>query len=334
MADYRALRLAKMALYKAKRNTITEEDKTKWNSKQNVLTAGDGISISDDVIRSTGIPFGTVDSTSTSTNFTATVPGIYKLENGVCCMLKNGVVTSAKNFVLNVNGLGGKPCYTNLAAATRDSTIFNINYTMLFIYDNTRVSGGAWICYRGYDSDTNTNTVGYLLRNHYSTLKASDASRYYKIFFTSADGTHWVPASVNSVNNANTVRPVNQRPIDPFGRIMYTSANTNYPAGSTVAVATLWSQYPLSLGYSFNTEGGDLTLTTSAPVYIKCAPQLDGSAIIDAQEPYVQALPTTNDGKIYIFLGIAYSATNVELYVNHPVYYHDGDGIRIWTGKN
>ena len=314
--------------------SITQQNITNWNNKQDALTAGDGIAIDNtDTIRTIGIPYGVVDSTSTSTVFTATVPGIDRLEDGVCVLLKNGVVTSAKNFTININGLGAKHCYTNMAAATMESTIFNVNYTMLFVYDSTRVTGGGWICYRGYDSDSNTNTVGYLLRGNNSTMKTTDASRYYKIFFTSADGTHWVPASVNSTNNATSARPVNQRPIDPFGRIMYTSANTNYPAGSTIAVATLWSQYPLSLGYSFNVQGGELSLTTSTPVYVKCTPQTDGSAIIDADAPYVQALPTTADGKIYIFLGIAYNATNIELYNNHPVYYHDGTGIRIWTGS-
>ncbi len=43
----------------------------------------------------------------------------------------------------------------------------------------------------------------------------------------------------------------------------------------------------------------------------------------------VQILPTTNDGYIYIYLGIAYSTTAMELRFYHPVYYHDGTGIRI-----
>jgi hypothetical protein len=46
----------------------------------------------------------------------------------------------------------------------------------------------------------------------------------------------------------------------------------------------------------------------------------------------VQALPSTADGFIYIYLGIAYSATAMELRFYHPVYYHDGTGIRAWTG--
>ena len=280
--------------------------------------------------KTASIPYAQVDGTSTSTAFTATVPGITQLRDGVMMLLKNGVVTSASGFTINVNNLGAKPSYNNMAAATADTTLFNVNYTMLFIYDETRVSGGCWICYRGYNSDT--NTIGYQLRTNSTVLTASDRSRYYKIFFTSADGTKWVPASSDWTNNATSARAVNQRPIDPFGRIAYTSASTNYTAGSNVAAATLWSQYNLTLGYSFNRTGAALTLTANAPLYIKCAPQSDGSAIIDSATPYVQALPTTDDGKIYIFLGIATSATQVEMYVCHPVYYYAGGRIRLWTG--
>lgn len=276
------------------------------------------------------IPFGRCDSTSTATKFTATVEGLTELTDGTCVMLENSVVTSATNFTLNVNGLGAKPVYTNLAAATRDTTIFNAAYTMLFVYDSQRVSGGAWVCYRGYDS--NTNTVGYQLRTNNTVRNVSDTARYYKIYFTSADGRTWVPASVNSTNNATSARPVNQRPIDPFGPIVYTSANTNYAAGANLAAATIWEQYNLTLGYSFNRTGAALTMTAERPVYVKCAPQADGSVIMDADEPIVQALPTSKDGKIYIYLGLATSATAVELQVWHPVYWHDGTGIRIWTG--
>ena len=280
--------------------------------------------------RAAGIPYGEVDSTSTSTVFTATVPGITELKDGTVVMLRNGVVTSASGFTINVNGLGAKPVYNNMAAATRDTSIFNVNYTMLFVYDSDRVSGGCWICYRGYDA--NTNTIGYQLRTNSTVMNVSDTARYYKMYFMSADNTKWVPASVNSTNNATSARPVNQRPINPFGRIVYTSANTNYTAGSNLAATTIWDQYVFNLGYSFNRTGSALTMTVEAPVYLKCAPQTDGSAIMDADEPIVQTLPSTADGKIYIYLGVAYSATNIELVINHPVYYHDGTGIRQWSG--
>ena len=89
------------------------------------------------------IPFAEVDSTSTSTVFTATVPGISKLEDGVCVYLMNGVVTSASGFTLEVNGLGALPCYQTMAAASRVTTVWNKNYTFLFVYNSKRVDGGC-----------------------------------------------------------------------------------------------------------------------------------------------------------------------------------------------
>lgn len=289
--------------------------------------------------RTVAIPFGEVDSTSTSTAYTATVEGIDSLYDGCCVLLKNGVVTSASGFTININELGAKPVYSNMAtgngvtptAPTRETTIFNINYTLFLIYSTDLVEDGAWINYRGYNSDT--NTIGYQLRTNSTVMKTADKSRYYRIFFTSADGTHWVPANNGTDNSATSAKTVNQRPINPFGRIIYFSANTNMAAEANVTATYCWSQYAFALGYSFNRTGAALTLTTQKPVYIKCAPQSNGSAIIDSTTPYVQALPSTADGKIYIFLGVAYSATNIELYPSHPVYYHDGTSIKLWTGK-
>ena len=117
------------------------------------------------------IPWGKVDTTSTSTLFTATVPGVSAYRNGVSFWLKNGVVTSASGFTININGLGAKKVYSNMAPTTRDTTLFNINYTMLFVYDAALDEGnGAFVCYRGYDA--NTNTIGYQVRSNSSSLVA------------------------------------------------------------------------------------------------------------------------------------------------------------------
>ena len=279
--------------------------------------------------KTNAILYGTVDGTSTSTVFTATVDGLTKYENGTTVMLKNGVVTSASGFTININGLGAKPVYQNMAAATAETTLFNVNYTMLFVYDSTRVTGGAWILYRGYDS--NTNTIGYQLRTNSSVLPVSDRTRYYRILFTSANGKKWVPANTGYDNSATSSKTVNTRPIDPFGRIVCLGNNTNYNADADIAAASIWDQYALNFGYSFNRTGSALTMTTKTPVYVKCTPQSDGSAIIDSTTPFVQALPSTEDGKIYIFMGIAYSATNIELVQCHPIYHYKDGSIRLWT---
>ena len=187
---------------------------------------------------------------------------------------------------------------------------------------------GGWMMDNSYDS--NTNTIGYQLRTNSYILKTISRTRYYRLLFTSADNTHWVPANTTYDNSATTVKPVNQVPINPFGEIVYLGNSTSYLADADVTATAIWQQYAFSLGYSFNTTGAALTLTSRKPVYVKCAPQSDGSAIIDSTTPYVQTLPSTADGKIYILLGMAYSATNIELLMNHPVYYFADGAIRIW----
>lgn len=272
-------------------------------------------------IRAGAIPYGIVDSTSTATAFTATVPGVTELTDGTCVLLKNGVVTSAANFTININGLGAKHAYSNMAAATAETTIFNINYTMLFVYDSTRVSGGGWILYRGYNS--NDNTIGYQLRTNSTKLTASDKGYRYRLWFTSPDGTKWVPANLSTSTNATTARTLNTRPINPFGPIIYYSSNATTNAGAQIATTTQWEQYTLTIGYSYV-----ITLVDNKAVYLQCTPQADGSAVMNT---ITQTLPTTEDGKIYIFLGFAYSTTQMELRPYHPVYYYKEGALRLWT---
>ena len=105
------------------------------------------------------IPTGRLDSTSTATAMTATVEGIRELKDGVCMWLENGVVTSASGVRLNVNGLGAKPIYNSMAEASAVTTTFNVAYTMLFVYNSTRVTGGCWDMVYGYDSNTTYTPV-------------------------------------------------------------------------------------------------------------------------------------------------------------------------------
>lgn len=287
--------------------------------------------------RAQGIPFGTVDSTSTATAFTATVEGITELKNGTCVYLMNGKVTSAaattspKCFTLNINNLGAKPVYYTTAAASYATTQFGVNYTMLFVYNTTRVSSGCWDIFYGYDS--NTNTIGYQLRTNSSTLPAKFKTYRYRLLFTSADHAHFVAANASTSTSADATKTVTTEKIDPFGPIVYYGYTTAINANANFGATYLWTQYTLNIGYSFNNTGAAASLTFPAPIYVKAAPQTDGSAIIDATTPYVQTLPSTDDGKIYIFLGLAYSATGVELRTEHPVYYYKNGAIRQWTNS-
>lgn len=297
-------------------------------TKVSELNNDEGFITTTDTSRKTAsIPMGHVDDTSTATAFTATVDGISELRNGVCVWLENGVVTSASGFTIDINGLGAKPAYSSLATATQSSTIFNIAYTLLFIYNSERVEGGCWDIV--YGIDTNTNTLGYQIRHNSSTLPAIVKGYKYRLWFTSADGKHYVPANLSSsTSNATSKTPTNI-PIDPFGEIIYYGYNGTTNADTNLTATAVWTQFAFSFGISFNDIGSSAMLTANKPVYIKCTPQSDGSAVLQG---YTQDKPTTDDGFIYIYLGIAYSTSSVELVQNHPVYWHDGTSLRLWTG--
>ena len=285
------------------------------------------ITTTDTSWKTASIPMGYVDDTSTATEFTATVNGISELRNGVCVWLRNGVVSSASGFTIDINGLGAKPVYSSLSASSRSTTIFNIAYTLLFIYNSERVEGGCWDIVYGIDN--NTNTIGFQVRHNSSALPAIVKGYKYRLWFTSADGKYYVPANSSSSSTATTLKNPIDTPIDPFGEIIYYGYNGTTGQGAILTATNVWTQYVLALGYSFNDTGTALTLTPNEPVYIKCAPQSDGSAVLQG---YTQDKPTTDDGFIYIYLGLAYSTANVELVQNHPVYWHDGTSLRLWTG--
>lgn len=152
---------------------VNEED---IPTKTSDLTNDSGFVNADagNAYRALSIPMGALDSGSTATVMSATVPGITELRDGVCVWLKNGVITSASGVTLNINGLGAKPLYSSLAAASRSTTIFNINYTLLLVYNSTRVEGGCWDVV--YGIDTNTTYTPYSLGFGYGTCTTAAAT--------------------------------------------------------------------------------------------------------------------------------------------------------------
>lgn len=278
------------------------------------------------VEKAVSIPTGHVDATSTSTKFTATVDGITELKDGVCVFLTNGVVTSAANCTLNINGLGAKRIYNTMYAATAVSTTFNSAYTMLFVYNSTRVADGCWDMYYGYNSDT--NTIAYNVRTN-ATAGVMHSQLYrYEILFTLPDGK-LEPA--NNVSNKPTTytKAITQQAWCPFEPIYYYSTTTSVSAGASPSASYSYLQYSsVDLRYAFNAGA---TLTINKPVYIRCVPQGNLTVKCDGNDCIVQDLPTTNDGKVYVYLGKAYSTSQIFLAINHPVYQYT-DRIQLWVG--
>ena len=292
--------------------------------------------------RAMAIPFGAVDSTSTATDITATVTGLISstdsgdvqhpyttdnLADGTCCYIKNGVITSASGWTLNVNGLGGKPVYQTLAAAGRITTTFNINYTMLFVWNSSRVDGGCWDLFYGFNSDN--NTTAYMVRQNQTNLLMYSALTRYKICFTRHDGKLLPTTAVS--NSTGTTKALTTESFDPFGMIWYYSTTTGVAADASPSASYMWTMhYTVDLRYSFNSGS---TLTAKEPVYVKCSPQTDGSFKLSGNNCIVQSLPNTADGYAYIFLGRAYDTYRITFEMMHPIYYYADGALRLWTNR-
>jgi len=280
-----------------------------------------------------GIPYGEVDSTSTDTAFTASIPGITELTDGTTVLLKNGVVTSASGFTIDINGLGAKPVYSNMATGnpitptnpTRETTIFNINYTLLLIYSSTIVSGGGWINYRGYDS--NTNTLAYQIYRERNNGVMVNALYRYQIVFTQKDGK-FMAANTTS-NSTATTKTLSTLAFDPFQPIFYYGSTTDVAAAGTPDATYLYEQrYDVDLRYAFN---AGKTLTANKAVYIKCSPQADGTVKFSGNACITQTLPSTADGYVYLYLGKSYSTYQMVLDIYHPIYEYKNGRLGLWT---
>lgn len=232
-----------------------------------------------------------------------------------------GTSTAATlNLTLSDGTTTGAIALRRLATSTV-TTQFAAGCVLYLTYDGTYWKTSAYY-------DTNTNTIGYQLRTNSSNRTAYEKGYRYRLWFTSADRTKWIPANISTSTNATTARTANTTPIDPFGDIIYNSTNDSVVADAALATGTQWQQYAITLGYSFTDA---LPLIAGTPVYLKCLPNTNGSAVMQGT---TQTLPSTNDGFIYIYLGQAYSTTQIELRATHPIYWHDGTGIRIWTGAS
>lgn len=271
------------------------------------------------------IPWGVVDSTSTSTVFTATVPSITELKNGTVCIIMNNKVTSATGCTININNLGAKPMYMPTAAATIVTTQFAVNYVWMLIYNEVRISGGCWDMCALFNTNTTYSSMGNLVYGSGDGRLVDSVVYRYQMLFQVND-TELTPLN-NVSNDVGTSKAMlTNVEFDPFGDIYYYNTTTAVTAGKRISGNNLCYSYATAdLRYTFNC---DKTLTANAPFYLKVIKQSNGKVKLATGNPWAQTLPSTNDGYYYIYLGNTYSTYQLSLIPDHPVYYHDGSQIR------
>lgn len=174
--------------------------------------------------------------------------------------------------------------------------------------------------------DVNSNTIG----EYAGTIVAGPGNipQYSLLMQTQLEPPTFTALVTTSATA--TTKVINTCGFIPNGKVLYMSGAT-IAAGAKAGQSSVWySVSGIDLRYSFNIS------TTTFPdgiqgnsVYIKCTfnPE-DKKLYLTSSNWWATSLPTTNDGYYYVFVGQLYSRYQATLYSNHPIYYHDGTGIK------
>ena len=186
------------------------------------------------------------------------------------------------------------------------------------------------------------NDVNYQNRIYYtSSFAAEDIYRYQLLLRTKDNKLLPVSSANNVVGAAN--KTYSSGKFDPFGEIYYYNSTTTKAANAALGNDVLYRQVLVDARYAFDISASSTSkFDPRKPVYLTAILQSDGTAILTKPAgstigPLAQDLPSTADGLIYIFLGMAYEDSypyRFELLLNHPVYYHDGDTVKILSEGN
>ena len=195
----------------------------------------------------------------------------------------------------------------------------------LTYHDNATYSGVTGLC--GWWVDfyyADGNTPPYYLY-YYGTVISSSPTGIQRcsLSLQKPDGT-WASVTTNSVTGASA-SIVNTTGFLPHSDILY--YNTVLNAGAVGTASNGYSTiYSMDIRYSVN----QATFTKGETLYLVGTIGNDGLFYLDTTKWWSTTLPTTEDGKVYIFLGTMYSTTALTLWPEHPIYEYKNGHVRLY----
>lgn len=263
------------------------------------------------------------DTDTTAGTWTGTLTGLTEYYDGLTIIFVPNVDGVSAGVTLNINDLGEIPCYLadqgNIAKLT---THYPAGIPIPFTYINGKFIHADY-------SRANDNTTNISVLNHGAATFVADSVIYrYQLLFQIDENTLTPLNNVSNGYSKTNKAILTSISFNPFGKIFYYFSTKTVSAGGNAAGGVLCYQHgTVDLRYSLNISASVNALTAEKDVYMKVIPQIDGTVKLAAAFPLVQTLPTTYDGYWYIYLGRAYSTYQINLYQNHPVYYHNGTSI-------
>jgi hypothetical protein len=228
---------------------------------------------------------------------------------------------SVSNPTLNINSSGPKNIRLGTTNASTTTMTVGAGGVVPLYFDGTYYN--MFGSYRASDANN------YDRMYHNAAKQMGETLYRYKLILEGIDGKYYPIVTTNQTSATLVQKTPTNATLKIGGNILY------YNTTATVAVdGTVSNTYSeistTNMVYSFNQNGG---YQLQRPIYLVGIPQANGGYKLDSNY-YTQDLPTTEDGKIYIQLGIVYAQNSLRLQIEHPIYEFKDGKVRPYVAEH
>jgi len=236
-------------------------------------------------------------------------------------------INGASTTTLNINGLGAKTIYRYSTAKL--TTHWPVNSVIPLVYV-AALNGGSFI--GGYDWSDGTQS--YDLRWSSAVVNGTSIIHGYQLLMEGAD-TKFYPVTVGGVANSTT-NTVQTAPLRIGGQMLYYNSATDIAVNAVIGGNLLYESIESGEGeYWMNRTSSSSWTAIGLPLYIVGTVNANNELILDNSTTtafLTNALPTTEDGKIYIHVGYSDNEDDLwRLSVTHPIFEFKAGAIRRYT---
>lgn len=271
--------------------------------------------------------FGVSNTAAATVQKEVSIPSITTLDVGTTIIVKPTVTSTVANSTLKLNDFDAYPMRYNNAAITTSTNrvVWGANIPSLWVFDGTH-----WV-FSGHGLDSNTTyTINYTLdAGRYKAGTGTYAVTRYSLLMEKADGTWEKITNTASNYSTGTSKTVNTNGFQ-LDHIRYYNTTAVVANGALIATNTLQNK-AASVVFAYSANCGTAPgWAVGNYIYLVGSMGADGLFYLDSTQWWANALPNTNDGKLYIRLGIALTTTDstMSFFEDRPIYYHDGTGIK------
>lgn len=181
---------------------------------------------------------------------------------------------------------------------------------------------------RGLRETGDENSWLYALRN-YSSIDAGPNQVYpYTFIMQNSDG-RW--ESIVTSSSTSRTKSCNSHGFR-LGQLLIAYTNNTYAENAHIGGVYEFYSNLVDHRYSFNTTNSATYGTTAyRPVYLVGSLGNDGLFYLDTTKWWTQTLPSTEDGKLYIYLGDAYDYYRMIFSTQHPIYRYSNGKVREYA---